>query len=336
MNKPKITVIIPVYKVGKYIENSMKSVIAQQFRDFEVLLVDNNTPDDSIDIAERILRSSDIEYRVVKQTKQGLPAARNMGIAEAKGEWLVSIDPDDTISKYFLEKLYDCAVNNNLDFVFSKYAEVGEDALLAFPEETKDIPIEFYDRDDVLVNLLTRRLPLMVSNMFFKKTTFDKLNIHFDEEVILGADLICLWRLMVNTSKIAYLNKVLYNHFDRPDSLMTAPSQKKIDSNLAGYDRLCPYISEHYSEEFSRWVYAREVYALLSTICVWGTKTLFNENIKRYYGKVEYHNMKNFPNSIIRWMNGMLYYTPSMFFYFNRVLRSPKSIFNKIIVSIIQ
>lgn len=83
---PKVSVIIPVYKVGKYIENSMKSVVAQRFKDFEVLLVDNNTPDDSIQIAKNVLEGTGVDYHVVKQTIQGLPAARNMGIAEAKGE----------------------------------------------------------------------------------------------------------------------------------------------------------------------------------------------------------------------------------------------------------
>ena len=85
---PIISVIIPVYNVGKYIENSMKSVIAQRFADFEVILVDNNTPDDSIEIAEKVLAGTNINYRVVKQTIQGLPAARNKGIEKAKGEWI--------------------------------------------------------------------------------------------------------------------------------------------------------------------------------------------------------------------------------------------------------
>lgn len=88
---PKISVIIPVYNVGKYIENSMKSVVSQHFTDFEVVLVDNNTPDDSIEIAENVLKKTKVDYRVVKQTIQGLPAARNMGIAQAKGGSLVLI-----------------------------------------------------------------------------------------------------------------------------------------------------------------------------------------------------------------------------------------------------
>ena len=166
---PKISFVIPVYKVGKYIENSMKSVCYQTFRDFEVVLVDNNTPDDSIEIAEKVLKEGGIDYRVVKQTIQGLPAARNMGIREAKGEWIISIDPDDTVSSRFLADLYECATSNNLSIVFSKYAECGEDILFEFPEEKKEGVIEFYDKEDVLKLLLVRKLPLMISNMFFKK-----------------------------------------------------------------------------------------------------------------------------------------------------------------------
>ena len=139
---PKVTIVIPVYKVGKYIENSMKSVIAQRFTDFEVVLVDNNTPDDSIEIAERVLAGTNISYRVVKQTIQGLPAARNKGIEEAKGEWIVSIDPDDTISSYFLEELYNTAISNELEIVISKYAEVTEKDLFCFPQEAEQGKVE--------------------------------------------------------------------------------------------------------------------------------------------------------------------------------------------------
>ncbi|MFT0411586.1 glycosyltransferase family 2 protein [Bacteroides thetaiotaomicron] len=169
---PIISVIIPVYNVGKYIENSMKSVIAQRFADFEVILVDNNTPDDSIEIAEKVLAGTNINYRVVKQTIQGLPAARNKGIEKAKGEWIISIDPDDTISSFFLQELYRYATDNNLPVVFGEYDEVTEENLFIFPEENKEGAFELLDREYTMENLLTRRLPLMVSNMFFKKSFF--------------------------------------------------------------------------------------------------------------------------------------------------------------------
>lgn len=322
---PKVSVVIPVYKVGKYIENSMKSVCNQTFRDFEVLLVDNNTPDDSIEIAERVLKDGNIDYRVVKQTIQGLPAARNMGIREAKGEWIISIDPDDTVSSRFLGDLYECATINNLDIVFSKYDEVGPDRLFDFPEECKENVTEFYKRDEVLNLLLVRKLPLMISNMFFNKASFVEKGCWFDEDVILGADLINLWRILINTDKIAYLNKFLYNHFDRPDSLMTAPSWKKIDSNLVGYNRLRSYIGKNYSEQMGQWVYGRAVFAFLATLCVYGGKQMYFDYIKKYYNK-EIHNILNtFPDKKIQILDKLLYFSPIMFYSVNKTLRNPDS-----------
>lgn len=322
----KVTFVIPVYKVGNYIENSMKSVCYQTFKDFEVVLVDNNTPDDSIEIAERVLKDGNIDYRVVKQTIQGLPAARNMGIREAKGEWIISIDPDDTVSPRFLADLYRCATTNGLDIVFSKYAEVGVDTLFSFPEEKLENVTEFYDCDFVLQLLLVRKLPLMISNMFFKKETFIQKGCWFDEDVILGADLINLWRILINTPRIAYINKYLYNHFERPDSLMTAPSWKKIDSNIMGYKRLRQYIHESYGSQLGDWVYGRAVFAFLSTLSIYGGKSMYNDYITKYYN-IEIHGiLKTFPDKKIAFLDKILKISPSLFYVINRALRKPNSV----------
>lgn len=320
MNKPIVSIVIPVYKVGKYIENSMKSVIAQSYIDIEIILVDNNTPDDSIEIAERVLAGTNIQYKVVKQTIQGLPAARNMGISEAKGEWIISIDPDDTISPLFISELYKTATENNLDVVFSEYDEVGEANLFAFPEQNLDNRFEILERDDVMHRLLTRNLPLMISNMFFRRNWFVKNNFQFDQDVILGADLILLWKLILSVDKIGHLNKKLYNHFCRPDSLMTAPSIEKIDSNLSGYNRLCNYISQNYSLEFSKWLYAREVFALLNTVCMYGNYKFLKKIIKRYYNKEQYEILKSFPDKRVILMNFILYHSQFVYFVIMKCL----------------
>lgn len=327
----KVSVVIPVYKVGKYIENSMKSVCAQTFRDFEVLLVDNNSPDDSIAIAEKVLKEGSINYRVVKQAIQGLPAARNMGIREANGEWIVSIDPDDTVSPRFLSDLYKCATLNNLEIVFSKYAEVGVETLFDFPEENKEGVIEFYDKDEVLKLLLVRKLPLMISNMFFNKESFLLKDCWFDEDVILGADLINLWRVLINTNKVAYINKFLYNHFNRPDSLMTSPSWKKIETNLMGYDRLRVYVNTHYIGGYGDWIYSRAIFAFLATLCNYGGKEMYNEYLKKYYTPEIHNVLQTFPDVKIRRLDGVLNLSSTLFYYINRALRNPKSLIWKII-----
>ena len=328
---PIISVIIPVYNVGKYIENSMKSVIAQRFADFEVILVDNNTPDDSIEIAEKVLAGTNINYRVVKQTIQGLPAARNKGIEKAKGECIISIDPDDTISSFFLQELYRYATDNNLPVVFGEYDEVTEENLFIFPEENKEGAFELLDREYTMENLLTRRLPLMVSNMFFKKSFFVEHQFQFDQEVILGADLMLVWRILLNLEKIGYLNKKLYNHFFRSDSLITAPSSRKIETNLAGYRRTCEYVSQHYSKKFSEWIYARELYGLLSVVSIHGEYKMLKKNLALYYNKDIHRSLQSFFDKRINIMDNILYYCPPLFFIINKLLRQPNSMLSKML-----
>ena len=328
---PKISVVIPVYKVGKYIENSIKSICYQTFKDFEVVMVNNNTPDDSIEIAERVLKSAGITFRVVHQSIQGLPATRNMGIREALGEWIISIDPDDTVSSRFLADLYECASTNGLDFVFSKYEEVTVNRLFDFPEENNENVLRIYRREEVLPLLLERRLPLMISNMFFKKEAFIQKGCWFDEDVILGADLINLWRILINTERIAFLNKFLYNHFLRPDSLMTSPSWNKIDSNLMGYQRLRTYVKDHYEEQLGEWIYCRAVYAFTGTLCIYSGKEMFNDYLKKYYNTEIHKSLQSFPDKRIRSLDKVLYYSPSLFYYLNKLLRKPNSSIWKLI-----
>ncbi len=322
---PKVSVVIPVYKVGKYIENSIKSIIYQEFTDFEVIIVDNNTPDDSIIIAESLLSKTSIPYRVVKQPKQGLPAARNMGISASKGEWIISIDPDDTVSPIFLNELYNCATHYGLDIVFSKYNEIGPGQLFVFPEEAQQNTIELITQEVILKELLVRRMPLMVSNMFFNREAFIATGLCFDERVVLGADLILMWELLARTEKIAYINKCLYNHFDRPDSLMTAPSDIKIQSNIEGYYRLKNRITPFLGEQFSEWIVARESFALISTIIRYGSKEMYYKYINSIYTSKEIRCLKSFPDRRIRILNLIYDKNKGLFYLINKALRRPQS-----------
>lgn len=331
----KISVIIPVYKVEDYIENSLISVCNQTFKDFEVLIVDNNSPDNSIVIAERILSSARINYRVVEQRIQGLPAARNMGIMEAKGEWLISIDPDDTIAPNFLDELYKESTSNSLDVVFSRFQEVDENHLFDFDVATSTDCMVIYKTDDLLNKLLTRRLPLMVSNLFIKKDVFKRFNLTFDEDVILGADLLLLWRLLKTQNQIGYINKPMYNHFFRSDSLITSPSSLKIERNLAGYLKNWEYYKSLGQETFGFWIYCRELYGLLTVLCLYGDEVDFMLCYNKYYTPEVRKSLQSFPDKKIRIMNVVLSTYPFLFRRINLLFRKPNSKIDRIIQKII-
>ncbi|MCR5183913.1 MAG: glycosyltransferase [Opitutales bacterium] len=104
-SSPTISVIVPVYKVEKYLRACVDSILAQTFEDFEVILVDDGSPDKSGEICDEY-RSRDARVRVIHKANGGVSAARNDGVDAARGEWIMFVDSDDMIAPYALETLF--------------------------------------------------------------------------------------------------------------------------------------------------------------------------------------------------------------------------------------
>ena len=111
--QPVISVIIPVYKCEKYLENCVNSILNQTFSDFEIILVDDGSPDNSGKICDALAEKHG-NITVLHQNNQGQAAARNNGVKIARGEWLHFVDADDTIHPHMLEALYDAVNKNNV------------------------------------------------------------------------------------------------------------------------------------------------------------------------------------------------------------------------------
>lgn len=117
MNRPTISIIVPVYNVEKYLQQCIDSIIAQSFVDWECLLIDDGSPDNSGAICDEYAKN-DGRFRVFHKENAGVSAARNLGIKEAEGEWITYIDADDFVSETFLQGLLQPLLGQNqLDFV---------------------------------------------------------------------------------------------------------------------------------------------------------------------------------------------------------------------------
>ena len=100
IGKPLVAIVMPVYKVEKYIEDSINFVFRQSYKNIELIIVDDGSPDKSIQIAERLLLLSDIKYEIVRQENAGLGDARNTGMKIATGKWITFLDSDDMGSSW--------------------------------------------------------------------------------------------------------------------------------------------------------------------------------------------------------------------------------------------
>ena len=107
MNSPKVSIITPVYKVESYLPTFLDSVLRQSFQDWEMILVDDGSPDKCGKICDKTA-ANDARIKVYHQDNQGLSAARNLGLAAASGEWIFFADPDDELTPDCLVVLWHC------------------------------------------------------------------------------------------------------------------------------------------------------------------------------------------------------------------------------------
>ena len=125
MNRPKLSVVVPVYNVSKFIERCARSLFEQTLDDIEYIFVDDCSPDDSIDILRRVMldypERKDNIHIIRHSINKGLPAARNSGLSTARGEYLANCDSDDYVATDMYESLYCRAKEEGADLVFCDF-----------------------------------------------------------------------------------------------------------------------------------------------------------------------------------------------------------------------
>lgn len=123
---PIISIIVPVYNVEKYVGDCIESILNQTFSDFELILVDDGSKDNSGIICDTYIKI-DRRIRVIHQKNKGLSCARNKGISEAKGQYICFVDSDDCISAVFCERMYKMLEETNADFCACQYHKFQDD-----------------------------------------------------------------------------------------------------------------------------------------------------------------------------------------------------------------
>lgn len=189
-----ISVIVPVYRVEKFLPQCIESVLNQTFTDFELILVDDGSPDRCPAICDEAAER-DARVRVIHQANAGLSAARNAGIEAAHGAWLSFVDSDDYIAPHFCEKLYQAAQRTNADCVMCSVQNVDESgklidsALMRVADEVKtgQEVLRKIGRDDVTPYLTAW-------NKLYRRKLFNTLRYpagRQNEDVFVFAELFC-------------------------------------------------------------------------------------------------------------------------------------------------
>lgn len=146
---PKISVIIPVYNVERYLPQCLDSVLGQTFQDVEVICVNDGSIDKSGEILEQYAAKSSL-IKIINKENQGASVARNTGLDIAAGDWISFVDSDDIVHPKMLEIAYKHAVLNNADFVEYKYKEFKTDSVCCETINEKKIQSKVFDNSSLV------------------------------------------------------------------------------------------------------------------------------------------------------------------------------------------
>lgn len=214
----KITVIVPVYKVEDYLSQCIESILAQNFQDFELILVDDGSPDTSPDICDQYARR-DNRIKVIHQKNGGLSAARNAGIEMAEGEYLCFIDSDDLISPVYCSTLYDVAVMTNCKMVACQMLRFNDkqEITTSLPM-LKNEKISIMEYNCFLKKQMDKEIEMGACNRLFHRTIFEKIRFahgKLHEDIIFAGDL-----LAESVGKVAHVDESLYYYRQRTSSIV--------------------------------------------------------------------------------------------------------------------
>ena len=223
---PKVSVIVPVYKAEAYLHRCVDSLLAQTFADFEVILVDDGSPDGSGAICDEYARKDD-RVKVVHQKNSGVSMARQKGLDNAQGEYVIHADPDDWVEPDMLQELYAKAKEENADMVICDFYTQYKDHMYLNRQKPSAL-----DHDTVQCELF-QQLHGSCCNKLVRRVCYNKFHIKFPVGVSYCEDLLTNATLLSHDIKVAYLPKAFY-HYDQtinPNSIVRKFTHKSFEDD---------------------------------------------------------------------------------------------------------
>jgi len=234
---PKVSLIIPVYKVSSFIERCACSLFEQTFDDIEYIFVNDCSPDNSIQILEKVIERYPGRRNTIRiinhDNNRGLGAARNTGLNAAKGEYILHVDSDDYIEFEMVERMYNTAVENNADIVVCDYIVQWK-----FVSKVSAQPYSVNSSEYTRMLLRVEAMSC-VWNKMIKKELYDKNNIHSIEGIDMAEDYVLIPRLAYYANKISKVNIPFYHYVQTNKNAYTKSySHKSISSLVNALDIL--------------------------------------------------------------------------------------------------
>ena len=252
LKEEKISIIVAIYNIEKYLENCIKSILQQTYKNLEILLIDDGSTDSSKEICDKYAQI-DNRIKVIHKENGGLADARNLGMSLAKGKYISFIDGDDYIYPTFYTNLYDLIEQYEADISECNFLRVNEDDIenieKIINKENQKIIIKekMINGEEAIDELFGTRLQpyvkkVVVWNKLYNANVLRNIKFPFGK---LHEDEYTTYKILSNSKKIVTTNKILHGYVQTKNSIMRREiKQKRIEDNLDAYEQASNFFEE--------------------------------------------------------------------------------------------
>lgn len=243
MEQPLISVIIPIYKVEKYLERCIVSVVDQTYKNLEIILVDDGSPDSCPQMCDE-WAERDKRIKVVHKENGGLSDARNAGMKISNGEYISFLDSDDWLELNAIELMYEQIYVHDCDVcsagVIMRWSNGDSKTLTHSHEKTV-----FENTEKILYAFLSGEIIQTVWNKMYRKSIIEDFEFPVGK---IYEDEFWSWKIMVNSNRLVCIDDYLYNYFQNDQSIMHGGSKFKPLFVVEAGNEKVEYITEHFPQ----------------------------------------------------------------------------------------
>lgn len=287
MKKEKVSIIVPIYNVERYLEKCLERILNQTYENLEIILVDDGSTDKSSLICDKY-HEQDCRIKVFHKKNEGVSIARNEGIKLSTGKYIVFIDADDYVSNEHIESLYKCIVEKNVDIVISNAIDITEDGTILRSKEKQDF---IMNKEQCLCELLSENNFYHVCwGNIYKRELLE--NCRFNYKYKIAEDLDFLYRYISKIDNAYFLSKKTYYWVRRDGSATNSQYSEKWNDEL----EICKLIINktlNLQNDLHKYAKGKYVKAIINQAQKFNLNKkqikLFRDNIKVYKNEVLKH-----------------------------------------------
>lgn len=291
-NNPLVSIIVPVYKVESYLDRCIQSVLQQTYKQWELILIDDGSPDKSGEICDDWAKK-DNRIRVFHKENGGVSSARNIGLNQMKGDYVTFLDSDDWLYDTCLKKCLYVSMCDDLDVLQFSWTEVNSGGTEVVHPRSETVVCnakQFAERGELSVS---------VCGGFYNAKIIRENNIRFDESMAYAEDQLFVFMCLNSSKRIKAIKQPLYYYYQNTDSATQSSNIEKLVKSCLAFSRYKTEIG-HYAS----YIDVHNMYIITELVA---KEWLPKKEIRRFYKSlnIEKDNIKNWNHRLFICLSGI-------------------------------